>query len=73
MASAASPAPHLGTLRRPSVHSLGREGYLLEQTFGRYRPAGAAEHVDEGTQRDRHLPVARIVEEEPVEGRRPVL
>jgi hypothetical protein len=43
---------------------LGGEG-VLQQAFGRGRPAGAAEHVNQGAQRYRHLPVARIVEESP--------
>ena len=34
---------------------------------------GGAEHVDQGAQRDRHLPVAGIIEEEPLERGRPVL
>jgi hypothetical protein len=41
---------------------------MLEQTFGWCRPAGGAEHVYEGAQRDRHLPVAGIVKKEPFEG-----
>src|ERR1700732_522032 len=57
-------------LRRPPAGSIGREGDV-EGTFGRWRPAGCAEHIYEGTQRDRHLPVPGIVEEEPLKGGRP--
>jgi hypothetical protein len=32
--------------------------WVLEQAFGRCRPADAAQHVDQGAQRGRHLPVA---------------
>ena len=60
-------APGDAQLRRPQARSISRERDL-EQAFGRHRPAGAAEHVYEGAQRDRHLPVAGIVEEEPFEG-----
>jgi hypothetical protein len=59
--------PRDAQLRRPRGRLLSRER-VLERAFGRYRPADAAEHVDEGAQRDRHLSVAGIVEEEAVEG-----
>jgi hypothetical protein len=52
-------------LRRPRARSVGREGYL-EQAFGRRRAAGGVEHVYESAERDRHLPVAGIIEKEPV-------
>ena len=53
--------------RRLSLGLVCRQG-MLEQTFGWCRPAGGAEHVYEGAQRDRHLPVAGIVKKEPFEG-----
>src|ERR1700719_4427763 len=56
----------------PPAGSIGREGGI-EGTFGQCRRAGSAEHIYEGTQRDRHLSVAGIVEEEPLKGGRPVL
>ena len=34
-------------LRQPSAGLVGREG-VLQQAFGRHRPASAAEHVDKG-------------------------
>ena len=37
----------------PSGELVCRQG-VLEQTFGRCRPAGGAEHVYESAQRDRH-------------------
>ena len=45
---------------------------VLEQAFDRCRSAGGAEHVDEGAQGDRHLPVTGIIKKEPLEGGRPV-
>ena len=58
-------APGDVRLRRLSVGFVCRQG-MLEQTFGWCRPAGGAEHVYEGAQRDRHLPVAGIVEKLPL-------
>ena len=59
------------TAAAPPAGLVCRQG-VLEQTFGRCRPAGGAEHVDEGAQRDRHLPVAGILKKEPFERGRPV-
>ena len=39
----------------------------LDRTFCMYRPTRFAEHVDKSAQRHRHLPVPRIVEEQPLE------
>lgn len=55
-----------------SAYSLGRER-VVERAFGRGSLASGAQHVDQGTQRGRHLSMARIIEEKPLEGRRPVL
>src|SRR5437588_2438364 len=61
-----------GDARLCRARPLSGEGDL-DQMLGRRRPAGAAEQIDEGAQRNGHLPVAGIVGEEPVEGGRPVL
>src|SRR6516225_897803 len=48
------------------------KGFSGEPLAGADRWA-VPEHVDERAQRDRNLPVAGIVEEEPLKGGRPVL
>src|SRR5436305_614397 len=75
----------MNTPASAGVRTRGRCGYgasrrdlicrqgMLEQTFDRCRPAGFAEQVYEGAQRDRHLPMAGIIKKEPLEAGRPVL
>jgi hypothetical protein len=46
---------------------------VLERVPGRRRAAGGADHVDEGAQAGRDLPVPRIIDEESFERRRPIL
>ena len=62
------------SLTRAARQTITRRGErVFERAFGRGRPADFAKHVDQGAQGDRHLPVARITEEQPIEFGRPVL
>src|SRR5882724_5684412 len=74
------PAVLMSWLRQhlaPAQHSstalgLFREG-VLERIPRRWRTAARADHVDEGAQRGRDLPLPVIVEEQSLEARRPFL
>lgn len=65
-------APRALELRRSSTDLLSCDRDP-NRAFGRYRPVGFVEHVNESAQRDRHLPVPGIIKEQPLEGGRPVL
>jgi len=65
------PPPNL-IVCSPLPCSTRRKG-VLDQAFRRRRAAGCADHVDQGTQRGRDLPMAGIIQKQSLDGWRPIL
>src|SRR4029077_4075163 len=68
---------HVGTLLRTVFGATSARSFLgeriLARTPRRRRTTCGAEHVDEGAQAGRNLPVPRVKDEESLERRRPIL